>query len=143
MSGSGDGDPSWGVGGGGLPWSLGETRLQGNCGIRSTDWSRLCGRMCEVRFCECADGLTEPSGSGRSTGGHSDSRWTSEASARQMGQVRFAWRRRETIKRLTNTQIHPIADEWRGQADKFNFSENGRLCLDGGKERTCFYKSPT
>lgn len=56
-SGSDDGDPSCG-----FSCSLGETGLQRNCGMRSTDWSRLCGRMCEVRFlrvCRRVEGGSE------------------------------------------------------------------------------------
>lgn len=61
-------------------------------------------------FCDRADGLMEGSGRGTSTDGHSDSRWTSEASARQMGQVRLAWRRQKRIKWLNNTEIHLIIE---------------------------------
>lgn len=77
--------------------------------------------VCEVWFCEFADGLMDSSGSRVSTDGHSESRWTSEASARQMGQVRFACRRRRSrtglkIKHLTrtNTPFHLVANEWQG-----------------------------
>lgn len=62
-------------------------------------WSQLCGRMCEWRHMIKGEkftvSLVHPKGSqglwvfvwGR---GHSESRWTSEASARQIGQVRLA-----------------------------------------------------
>lgn len=34
--------------------------------------------------------------------GHSESRWTSEASARQMGQVRLAWEEQKTVRQGLN-----------------------------------------